>query len=267
MQISNRTALIMGASSAIGLAFAKLFAKDGYNLVIVARSQDELERIAEELETLSPQAIQVIPIAKDLFNPEAAIELYEEVKASGLTIDVLVNNAGQGKYGAFVDTDISFDIDDVQLNITSLVVLTKLFLKEMIQRNEGKILQLGPLSFKHAAPYHAVCEGTKAFIRYFTAAIINELKNTGVTLTLLQAGGSDKDFFQQPDFENAKVVIAEGMVDPAQIALDGYRVLMAEKEVVTPEFQNNAQSIINTISPDQPIVEKMRKQKESANTN
>ena len=146
----NKHALITGATSGIGYELAKLFAENGYNLIIVARDQAELNQTASEL-TLQYR-ISVLPVVKDLFRPEAAFELYQEVKDTGFQVDVLVNNAGQGQFGLFADTDIQRDLEIIQLNISSFTVLTKLFVKEMIERNEGKILQLASIAGKVPGP-------------------------------------------------------------------------------------------------------------------
>lgn len=123
---SNRYALITGGTSGIGYELAKLFAEDGYNLIIVARDENELNEKSAEL---SGASIDVITIAKDLFKPEAAFEVYDEVKKRNLTVDVLVNDAGQGQYGLFVEQDIHRLLNIIELNVNSLTVLTHLFLK------------------------------------------------------------------------------------------------------------------------------------------
>src|ERR1700712_5114495 len=130
---NSKNALITGGTSGIGHELAKLFAQDGYNLIIVARGEDGgLEKTAAELQ--GQYGIKVTTIAKNLFEKDAAFELYDEVKASGVQIDVLVNDAGQGLYGEFVDTDIRRELDIVQLNIATVLVLTKSFLKDFVAR-------------------------------------------------------------------------------------------------------------------------------------
>src|SRR5688500_10561015 len=119
-------ALITGASSGIGYELAKLFAQDGYNIIAVARTQDDLDKVTNELR--QGYGIEAIPIAKDFFEPNAAFELYDEVKSIGIKVDVLVNDAGQGQYGLFVEADIHRLLDIIQLNVSSLTVLTQLFL-------------------------------------------------------------------------------------------------------------------------------------------
>lgn len=142
---TNQYALITGATSGIGCELAKLFAADGYHLVIVARDQNHLDTTAAELKQ---SGINVLTSAKDLFDPKQAFALYAELQSQGIDIEVLVNNAGQGVYGEFEDTDIDRELDIIQLNISSLVVLTKLFVTDMISRNSGKILNTASIASK-----------------------------------------------------------------------------------------------------------------------
>src|SRR3954466_7740504 len=159
---NNQYALITGASMGIGYELAKLFAQDGYNLIVVARSQQDLDRVAQDFS--QQYGVNVVPIAIDLFEPHAAFELYDAVKSKGLTVNVLVNDAGQGQYGLFVEQDIQRLLDIIQLNVASLTALTHVFLKDMVARNEGKILQLASIASETPGPYQAVYHGTKAYV-------------------------------------------------------------------------------------------------------
>src|SRR5438270_10887498 len=151
MNIMNQKyALITGDTSGIGLELARLFARDKYNLVIVARSQAELDSAASELK--QQFGIDVVTLQKDLFQKDAAFEVYNEVKAQGLQIDVLINDAGQGQFGEFTDTDLDRELDIIQLNICAPVILTKHFLKDIVQRGDGKILSLSCISSKMPRP-------------------------------------------------------------------------------------------------------------------
>jgi short-subunit dehydrogenase len=132
-------ALITGASSGIGYELAKLFASDGYNLVLVSRSGERLQQVADELGQHS--TVDIIPLAKDLFNSNAASEIYNTVKQKGIEVEFLVNDAGQGEWGKFTDIELKRSLDIIQLNIISLVSLTKYFLNDMIANNRGRILQ------------------------------------------------------------------------------------------------------------------------------
>jgi short-subunit dehydrogenase len=150
MNTNNEYVLITGATAGIGYELAKLFAADNYNLILVSRDQKELNQLAAELKHTGAE---IIPIAKDLFNRADTFALYDELKKSGITVDILVNNAGQGLYGEFKDTELDRELDIIQLNISSLVILTKLFLKDMLRKNSGKILNLASIASKVPGPW------------------------------------------------------------------------------------------------------------------
>lgn len=253
----NQHALITGATSGIGYELAKLFAQDGYNLVIVARHQDELDRTAAELQQ---HGVQVVTLAKDLFDRNAPFEVYDEVKAQNLQINVLVNNAGQGQYGEFVDTDINRELDLIQLNIGAYVVLTKKFLQDMVARNEGKILNVASIASKTPGPWQSVYHATKAFVLSFTEAVRSEVQDTNVTLTALMPGATDTDFFHKADMERSKAV-QEGKLDnPADVAKDGYDALMAGDDKVISGFKNKAQIAMTNLMPDSMVADNIYKQ-------
>lgn len=260
MAAEGKYALVTGATSGIGKELAKLLAKDGYNLVIVSRNQDELNNTSNELKADSGVAVHII--AKDLFKREAAFELYDEVKAEGIEIEVLVNDAGQGQYGEFVNNDINRELDIIQLNIGAYVILTKLFLKDMVQRNSGKILNVASIASKVPGPWQAVYHGTKAFVHSFNESVRSELKDTGVTLTSLLPGPTDTDFFHKAEMEDSKIVQAGGMSDPADVAKDGYEALMAGTDMVVSGFKNKVQVAMSNVTPDNMVADMMKKQQE-----
>lgn len=254
-------ALITGATTGIGYELAKVFAENGYNLVIVARSSDELQNTSAEIS--SQYSVAVMPIAKDLFDANAAAELYEEVKAKGITVNVLVNNAGQGVYGRFIETDLQRQLQIIQLNAVSLTALTYYFLKDMVARNEGKILQLGSVVSELPATFQSVYGGTKAYILSFTEALINEVKDTDVTLTVLQPGVTDTDFFNKAGAQNSKLAEDKSkMADPADVAKDAYKALMKGDDKVVSGFKNKVQVAMGNVIPDTMLAEQMRKQSE-----
>ncbi|MDF2455556.1 MAG: short-chain dehydrogenase/reductase [Cytophagaceae bacterium] len=261
MEKPTKQVLITGATSGIGFELAKLFAKDLYDLVIVARSQEELDKTAVVLN--SSYGTKVTTIAKDLFLPDSAFELYEEVKAKGIEIGILVNNAGQGEYGEFITTDLSKELSIIQLNISSLVVLTKLFVLDMVKAGEGKILNLSSIASKSPGPWQAVYHGTKAFVQSFSEALRVELKDKGVSVTALLPGVTDTDFFQKAHMESSKVVQdKDQMADPADVAQDGYEALMEGKDMVVSGFKNKLQVAMGAITPDETAAKKMAKQQE-----
>ncbi|MES1249604.1 MAG: SDR family NAD(P)-dependent oxidoreductase, partial [Chitinophaga rupis] len=183
MEKKNQYALVTGATSGIGYELAKLLAADGYHLILVSRTQADLDRVAGELK--GAHGVEVKVFAKDLFYPGNAIELTDEVSDLGIQVNILVNDAGQGQYGPFIEGDINRQLDIIHLNVESLVVLTHYFLKEMVDRKEGRILNLASIAGKTPGPLQAVYHGTKAFVHSFTEAIRSEVKETGVTVTSL----------------------------------------------------------------------------------
>ena len=199
---THQTALITGATSGIGRELANCFAQDKFDLIIVARNQQELDQTATELR--QQYNVQVRTIAKDLFRREAPFEVYNEVKATGTQIDVLVNDAGQGQYGTFDTTDINRELDIIQLNIGAYVVFTKLYLQEFKARNAGKILLVGSIAGELPGPLQAVYHGTKAFVNSFAESIQEENKDSAITITNLLPGVTKTDFFDKAHMTQAQ---------------------------------------------------------------
>jgi len=251
MSNQQKTALITGGTSGIGLELAKLFAQDQYNLVVVAREQAELDTAVAELQQ---HGVQVTTIVKDLFKHEEAFALCEEIKSKGIQIDVLVNNAGQGVYGLFKDNDIQRELDIINLNIGATVILTKHFVQEMAARGEGKVLNLGSIAGKTPGPWQAVYHATKAFILSFTTAIREEMKDTGVTFTALMPGVTDTDFFNKAGMNDSKAIQDESAkADPAGVAKDGYEALMAGEDRIISGVKNKIQIGASNLMPDSTV--------------
>jgi short-subunit dehydrogenase len=258
MENSNKYALITGATSGIGYELAKLFVADHYNLVIVGRNQQELDSKAEEFRQ---SGVEVTAIQKDLFDNGNAAALYEEVTSKGITIDVLVNNAGQGVYGEFKNTDLERELGIINLNISALVILTKLFLQDMVARNSGKILNLASIASKTPGPWQSVYHGTKAFVFSFTEAIREELKETDITVTALLPGATDTDFFNKADMLDSKAVQdKDALSDPADVAKDGYEALMSGTDKVTSGLKNKIQVGMGNVTPDSIVAHQVYEQ-------
>ncbi len=254
---TDKYALVTGATSGIGYELAKLLANDGYSLVLVARNKESLQEVSTELTVAN--GVQVFVLDKDLFEPNAAKEIYDATTQMGITINVLVNDAGQGQWGKFVEIDLQRHIDVIQLNIISLVSLTRLYLEDMVARNEGKILQLSSEASKAPIPLLSVYAATKAFVQSFTEALINELKDTKVTVTALLPGASDTDFFHKADAENTVNYREEPLANPAEVAKDGYEALMnGGRRVITGAGAKNHVMMAN-LMPDNVIANNMRK--------
>ncbi|GGH01481.1 SDR family NAD(P)-dependent oxidoreductase [Mucilaginibacter phyllosphaerae] len=257
MENQRKTALITGATNGIGYELARLFAKDKYNLIIVARTQAELDSKAAEFRQMG---VEVTAIAKDLSKMEEAQALCSEVAQQ---VDVLVNDAGQGVYGLFKDTDLQRELDIIHLNICATVILTKHFVKQMAARGEGKILNLGSIAGKLPGPWQAVYHATKAFVLSFTTAIREEMKDSGITFTALVPGVTDTDFFNKAGMNDSKIVQdKDAMANPADVAQDGYEALMAGDDRVISGFKNKVQVSAANLMPDSAVAHTMNMQQQ-----
>jgi uncharacterized protein len=245
----TKTALITGAASGIGMELARLFAKDGYNLILVDRNSDGMDQVGKNLE--SQYGTQTTSIVKDLADPNVPNEIYEQT--SGQLIDVLVNNAGFGVYGQFAtETDWQQEAAMVQTNAVALAHLTKLYLKDMVARNAGKILLLGSEVSVIPNPYQAVYGATKAFIKSFGEAVRSELKGnkSAVTLTVLMPGATGTNFFRAAGAAHVKGAEPSKLANPADVARDGYEALMSGKDHVVSGFGNKLAVALGHLLPD-----------------
>lgn len=259
--MNSKNVLITGGTCGIGRELARIFAREGYNIVLVARSEHELLRTAEELRTLN--TIHVLTLSKDLFAPHAAFELYDELRERNIQVDVLVNNAGQGNYGLFVDTDLEKELKMVQLNVLSLMVLTKLFLRDMVTRGKGRILNLSSVASKSPGPWQAVYHATKAFVQSFTEALHQEVLSCGVTVTALLPGATATDFFRKANMERSKLLKDRSQFDdPATVAQDGFDALMAGKDMVVSGFANKREVFFDALTPDAALARQTSKMQE-----
>lgn len=178
-------------------------------------------------------------------------------------MDILVNNAGQGEYGLFADTDIQRELSIVQLNISSLIVLTKLFLKEMLNSGEGKILNVSSIASKSPGPWNSVYHGTKAFVQSFTEALRSEVKEHNITVTALLPGATNTDFFNKAGMEESKAVQhKDKLSDPADVAKDGYEALMRGDDMVISGMKNKIEVAMGKLAPDRVKADKTKKQQE-----
>ncbi|GAA4324088.1 SDR family oxidoreductase [Flaviaesturariibacter amylovorans] len=251
-------AVITGGSNGFGWEFAQLCAKDGYGLVLVARNTQELERAAAELR--DRYSVDVVTLSKDLFEADAAFSVYEEVKSRELPVEILINNAGQGDYGSFADTNLQRDLDLVQLNVSSVLVLTKLFLKDMLAQGHGRILQVSSLLGQIPTPLMAVYGASKAFVLKFSEALAQELEGSGVTVTVLQPGASDTDFFHKAGAEATKEYQEATLSDPADVARDGYSALMSGDSRIISGAKNKMMAVLTNLMPDSANAANMKKQ-------
>lgn len=232
-------AVITGASRGIGLELAQVFASNGYDLIINSNSSE----ISNSADQLRASGCTVEEVEADLATQEGADELYQVIQNNGRPVDVLVLNAGVAVGGAFVDNNFVDELVSMNLNMTYLVYLTKKVLRDMMNRNQGKILFTSSIAAEMPGPYYAVYAASKSFVQSFAEALHFEMKDTGknITITALQPGATDTDFFRRADLQNSKAAKSE-KDDPRQVAQQGYDALMAGKDhVVAGSFMNKVQ--------------------------
>ncbi|MEB3213882.1 MAG: SDR family oxidoreductase [Leptolyngbyaceae bacterium] len=213
------TALITGASSGIGYAFAYALASKGMNLILVARSEDKLNALAQTL--MDEWKIDARAIAQDLTKPDAAVTVADAVAAQGLTVDMLINNAGFGDYGAFSDRPRQRHLDMIQLNIAALVDLTYQFLPGMQHRRSGTIINIASIAGFQSMPYLSVYAATKAFVLSFTEALWAETKPYNIRVIVSCPGPTETRFFQEAQFPETMRSVSPGQViQPETIVQD-----------------------------------------------
>jgi short-subunit dehydrogenase len=227
--VQKTTALITGASGGIGYEFAKLLAKDCGTLVLVARSESKLHEVKKELETIAPVNILVIPV--DLSIMGAAAQLYEKLEQAQITVDILINNAGFGGHGAFVDRDWQSESDMIAVNITALTHLTKLFAKGMVARKSGKIVNVASTAAFLPGPFMAVYYASKAYVLSFSEALASELQGTGVTVTALCPGPTNTGFASAAGVEQSRLFRYPRPASSADVAHYGYEAMIKGKVV------------------------------------
>lgn len=221
----NKTALITGASSGFGKEFAKIYAKKGWNLVLVARRKELLEELKHTLEGDWGVDVTVIPM--DLSQEKSAEQLFALTQQKNIHIDVLINNAGVGTLGLFAKTDLSKAENMVKLNVASLVSLTYLYLQPMLKKGKGRILNVASIAGFAPGPGMAVYYATKAFVLNFSDALATELKGTGVTVTALCPGPVNTGFADAAGFKQN--ILFNGKEDGKAAKVSRYAVKMLEK--------------------------------------
>ena len=231
----TKTALITGASGGIGYEFAKLFARDRHSLVLVARNQAQLEKVAAEMRTLGSPQVSVL--AKDLGALEAPDEIFAETQRRKITVDFLVNNAAFGERGPFLKTNLDNELEMVQVNVVALLHLTKLYLPGMVQRRFGRIMQVASTAAFQPGPFMSVYYATKAFVLSFSEATFEELRDSGVTVTALCPGATTTGFAARAGMQNSKLFKLRVM-DAKTVAEIGYRGFMAGKPLVITGLRN-----------------------------
>lgn len=254
------TAVVTGATSGIGLAFARLLAREGYDLVLVARNAEKLGEIEKDLARAFP--VRVTVIAADLTRTEAARSVHEALGAKGIAVDVLVNNAGVGLFGTFSSTDGETEARMIGVNVVALTELTKLVLVGMLERGWGRILNVASTAAFRPGPLMAVYCATKAYVLSFSEAIAEELRGTGVTVTALCPGPTTSGFARAAGMREPRSVGLRGMLTPDEVAAYGYRSMMKGRTVAMPGWANRVAVCATRILPRNAVTAITRKIRE-----
>ena len=232
----KNTALITGASSGIGLELAKIHASKGGDLVLVARNKAKLDELKKELE--AHYKIAVYTIGKDLSVNNSAREVYDETTKQNIKIDYLINNAGFGDFGMFVETDWNKELQMINLNITALTQFTKLYLQDMVKRHSGKIMNVASTAAFQSGPTMAVYYATKAYVLSFSEAVDNEVSDKGVTITTLCPGATESRFQAAAAMEESNLVKGKKLPTSKEVAEYGYKAMLKGKIVAIHGLKN-----------------------------
>ncbi len=237
--MTNKIALITGASKGLGKDFARIHASNGGSLVLVARSENQLLQLKKELRAKHP-TISVYVIAKDLTVPDSATEVYNEIQKQNIQIDYLINNAGIGEFGFFVDADWKRNSQMIDLNIKVLTHLCHLFLPDMMARRQGKIMNISSTAAFQPGSMMAVYFASKSYVLHLSEALNNEVKDKGVSVTAFCPGPTDTHFMDDSKMKETKAIKNMKLPSSYTVALAGYKAMMNDKTVKIHGFANNA---------------------------
>ncbi|HYU52808.1 MAG TPA: SDR family oxidoreductase [Gemmatimonadaceae bacterium] len=243
----RQTALVTGGSGGIGLELAKVLAKNGFDLVLVARKRDSLEAGAGQIE--GKYDVKAHVFAADLRRREAPEAISNFLSNENVPIEVLVNNAGFGLGGEFAETEVRRELEMIQVNIAALTHLTKLFLPAMIRRRSGRILNVASTAAFQPGPLMAVYYATKAYVLSFSEALAEELRHSGVTVTALCPGPTRTDFAETAQTTNSRLFTIFGVADAADVAEYGYAAMMHGRRVAIPGIRNKLVAQANRFAP------------------
>ena len=234
--MNNQTALITGASSGIGLNFSHKYAEAGHDVILVARSVSKLQSLSAELESKYKIKAHVIP--SDLSQPGSVKALYIQVKELGLEVDVLINNAGFGLFGEFEKTELSKELDMIQVNITALTELSKYFGADMVERRKGQILNVASTAAFQPGPLMAVYYATKAYVLSLTEALANEWEQYGIKVMALCPGATKTGFRDTADLQESKL-FQSGVMSVENVVEEAYKQMSDKgKVIIIPGLRN-----------------------------
>ncbi len=247
MKKYSGTALVTGASGGIGLELAKLLAKDKFDLVLVARSTQKLSALAQDLQ--NQFGIVARPVVLDLSIPSAPQTLFDQLQSEGVAVDIVINNAAYGMFGHFAKVPLEDSLSQVQLNIAALTALTRLFLPSMIERRQGKILNVASTAGFQAGPLMAVYYASKAYVISFSEGIASELAGSGVTVTCLCPGPTDTGFQGRAGVAQSRLFKLAKPMDAQTVAFYGYRAMMKGTTLTISGWRNRLVAEAVRISP------------------
>ncbi|MGC2140751.1 MAG: SDR family oxidoreductase [Methylovirgula sp.] len=246
MAETRPTALVTGASSGIGLEICRALAENGFNLVLVARSEAKLAQLAREL--AAQHAITAEPLVADLAEPSAPQQIYDKLKSAGTRIDALVNNAGFGARGAFASLPLQHQLEMIAVNITALTALTRLFLPDMLTRKQGRILNVASVAGFQPGPNMAVYYASKAYVLLFSEGLAEELAGSGVSLTCLCPGPTKTQFAATADLNKSRLFqLLPSEAGP--VARQGVAAMLAGKRLVIPGVLNKVLAFSGRLTP------------------
>jgi len=256
----KNVALITGASSGIGKELANIHAEKGGDLIIVARSKNKLDNLKKELEDKHKISIMVIP--KDLTQPNAAKEIYDEIKNAGIEIEYLINNAGFGGIGKFHERDWEKDLAMINLNITALTAITRLFLPGMVERNKGRILNVSSTASLMPGPLQAVYYASKAYVTSFSNAIAEEMHDTNITVTALLPGATETEFGAISGMD--KTELFKKTANARNVAVDAYNGMIKGKLNIISGLPGSLKLMMKMIPfmPKKAMLKQVRKMQE-----
>ena len=243
---AKHTALVTGASAGIGRDLARLFAADGHDVVLVARRRERLEELAAEL--TGDHNVNAHVVTADLSTATAPQAICDQLSANSLTVDYLVNNAGFGSNGAFVELDVGREVDMVTVNISALVALTGLLVPHMVARGHGAVLNIGSTAGFQAGPYMATYYASKAFVNHFSEALAHELQGTGVTVTVSCPGPVATEFVGIAGNDRSKL-FAANVASSEDIAREAYKATMKGERMIIHGARYKALMQMLRISP------------------
>jgi uncharacterized protein len=253
----GKTALITGSSNGIGLELARVHAENGDNLVLIARNKCKLDELKKELE--ENHKVNVLTICKDLSLPDAAKEVYDEVKQKGILIDYLINNAGFGDYGLFSESDWTRQEKMISLNITALTQFTWLYLPDLIKQGEGKIMNVASTASFQPGPTMSVYFASKAFVLSFSEAVNNEVCDKGITITALCPGATHSGFQAAAAMQDSKIFEGNNFPTSREVAEFGYKAMMKGKTVAIHGLKNRIMANSVRFAPRSLVVKTARK--------